>query len=279
VIRTETIFQEAEPSAFIELTELRSPSWLLRPLDPRIVSELQRSIANVGLLQPIVVRKCNSGYEVVFGNHRLEACKRLRLQRVLAIIRQFSDEEAFLARLSENLIRNSYIDPIEEAKGYRALVDKRWTINAIGRKLGKSDSYVSERLGLLERLSEKISRDVSKGCLTPSHAEIISRIRDPTIQNEVAELVKVKRLSVRSLENILKGAPPPVQIQLSELSKPSNTYGLEIPMEFLRALGASKGQQLLVYVSGHKLIIENVRAPRGRARTMSKTPMVSEILI
>jgi ParB family chromosome partitioning protein len=187
LISMETMVWEPESSVSVELTRLKSPSWLLRPLDLRIVAELERSIANVGLLQPIVVRRCENGFEVVFGNHRLEACRRLRLQRVSVIVRQFSAEEAFLARLSENLIRNSYVDPVEEAKGYKTLVENGWTIDAIGRRLGKSDSYVSERLGLLERLSEKIRSDVSKGFLTPSHAEIISRIRDPAIQKEVAE--------------------------------------------------------------------------------------------
>src|SRR5208282_3929081 len=103
----------------IELDQLESPAWLLRPIDQELVTELARSIQNTGLLQPIVVRRSTRGYEVVFGNHRLEACKHLGFHQIKALVKTCSDDEAFLARVSENLLRNSYIDPIQEAEGYR----------------------------------------------------------------------------------------------------------------------------------------------------------------
>ena len=219
------------------------------------MAELERSIRNIGLLQPIVVREAPAGYEVVFGNHRLEACKQLGMKRVNAIVKAFTEEEAFLARVSENLLRNTYIDPIEEAEGYRMLVKKGWTINAIGCKVGKSDSYVCERLGMIERLSSEARSEVSRGFLTASHAEVLSRIRDKSMQKEIAKLVKKKRLSVRSLEEIVSGFPRPTKVPLAFML---NEYYLRIPSEFLRAMGVEGTQQLLMYLRGRKLILETI---------------------
>lgn len=266
-IRTETLVHEPESSEFIDIAELRSPTWLLRPLNPQTLAELQRSIANVGLLQPIVVRRTRASFEVVFGNHRLEACKRLGLHKIFSIIRSFSDEESFLARVSENLLRNSYVDPIEEARGYKSLVLKGWTIDSIARRLGKSDSYVSERLGLLDRLSPKIHSQITEGAITPSHAEVIARIGDPDIQDAIADLVKRKRLSVRFLENMLKDAPAPIKVPLKPSLRSSNIYSVEIPREFMDTLGARLGEDLFVYLYGRKLIVESTRASSRRGKT------------
>src|SRR5208337_2142212 len=123
-------------------------------------------------------------------------------------------------------LRNSYIDPIQEAQGYRMLVDKGWTINAIGCKVGKCDSYISERLGIIHRLSQELRDELSRGYLTPSHAEVLSRIRNPKLQKELAELVKRKKLSVKSLENMITHAPLPTQTTIKIIS---DEYYARIP--------------------------------------------------
>jgi ParB family chromosome partitioning protein len=239
---------------------LNTPKWCLRPINDEVVAELERSIQNAGLLQPIVVRRDDRGYEVVFGNHRLEACRRLGINEIRAIVKPLNDEEAFLARVSENLIRNTYIDPIEEAKGYKMLVSNGWTINAIARRVGKCDSYISERLSVLDNLSERVRSHVSHGLLTPSHAELLSRIRDPEIQNYFAELVRRRRLSVRSLENILKRAPPPTRIKTELIS---DEYVVKIPKQFAEAMGLKVFDELLIYLQGQKLILQDTQtAPR-----------------
>ena len=269
-LKTETGLQEEsfEKIEAINIDKIGTASWLLRPIQKELVTELARSIQNTGLLQPIVVRKGMRGYEVVFGNHRLEACKRLGFRQINAIIRTCDDDEAFLARVSENLLRNAYIDPIEEAHGYKVLVDKGWTINAIGQRVGKCDSYISERLGIFHRLSQDIHNEVSRGLLTPSHAELLSRIRNPKLQKELAELVKKKRLSVRSLESMLKHAPLPTKVTTESIS---NEYFVRVPSEFAAFMGLNTGQQLFMYARGQKLILEKTQSLNTPKKMVSRT--------
>jgi ParB/RepB/Spo0J family partition protein len=240
---------------------------MLRPLDDDIVCELARSIENGELLEPILVRPCRGGHEVVFGNHRLAAYRRLGRQRIPSIVKKYSDEEAFLARVSENLLRNTYVNPLEEAQGYRMLVTKGWTINAIGRKVGKCDSYVCERLALLDRLDHNIHSRIASGSrlLTASHAELLSRIEDKAKQNEVADLIERKRLSVRALEDMLYGVPPPSKIQVEARN---GELWVRIPNEFSRAANVVSGQAVYMYVRGRKLILENLDNPVRRRKRM-----------
>jgi len=259
LVNTKTAIQDdpIEVVETIELDQIRDPAWLLRPIEQELVTELARSIENTGLLQPIVVRRSTRGYEVIFGNHRLEACKRLGLHQIKALVKTCSDDEAFLARVSENLLRNSYIDPIQEAQGYRMLVDKGWTINAIGCKVGKCDSYISERLGIIHRLSQELRDELSRGYLTPSHAEVLSRIRNPKLQKELAELVKRKKLSVKSLENMITHAPLPTQTTIKIIS---DEYYARIPETVADFLELHNNQQLFVSIRGKKLVLEKIQS-------------------
>jgi ParB family chromosome partitioning protein len=251
----------------VDVDELKSPSWTLRPLDQDIVGELARSIANVGLLEPIVVRQTPDGLEVVFGNHRLAACRHLGRRRISAMLKEFDDDEAFLARVSENLLRNGYVNPIEEAQGYRMLVKKGWCINAIGKKVGKCDSYICERLALLDRLDHKICSKIAEGRqgLSPSHAELLSRISDKTKQKEIADLIEKKRLSVRALEDMMYGVPPPRKTQIEGRN---GELWVRIPAEFSRAANVISGQSVYMYVRGRKLVLENLENPVRRRKRL-----------
>jgi ParB family chromosome partitioning protein len=251
---------DADSISYVDPFDVAQASWTLRPIDEQRVVELMRSIRHAGLLQPIVLRTSGGAYEVVFGNHRLEACKRLGMRQVPAIVKDMCEEEAFLARVSENLIRNSYVDPLEESKGYRMLVSRGWTINAIGCKVGKSDSYISERLRLVDRLSPNLRRRLSSRELSASHAEIIARIKDPARQEEVADWVRRRKISVRSLERMLTRAPLPARVELREFQ--GECY-VRVPREFLDAMALATNQTVLMYSRGCKLILDNVERIRG----------------
>jgi ParB family chromosome partitioning protein len=245
--------EKPDQAVDLDLDCLRIPLWTLRPVKESLVHELERSIKGSGLLQPILVRRTTHGYEIVFGNHRVEACKRLGMTHIRAIVREFTEEEAFLARASENLVRNSYVDPIEEAQGYRMLLSRGWTIDAIGQKIGKCDSYVCERLSILDRLDRRILAKLADGKLTASHAELISRIPDAARQNEVAELVTKKRLSVRSLESMLSHAPAPTRVRVERID---NGLCIRIPEEFSKVVGIRGGDRVFLYMRGKKIILE-----------------------
>jgi len=238
---------------------------VLRPLDEEIVAGLALSIEQFGMLQPIIVRRSIAGYEIVLGYHRLQACRRLQTETISAIIVHLTDEEAFLVRVAENLHRNNYVDPIEEARGYKRLIGAGWTIHRIAHRLGKSDGYISDRLGIVSRLDSRVLLKVSKGngSITPSHAEILSRIRDPNTQREVADFVEKKRLSVRALEDMINGVPPPRKVRVLE----TEDYCVAIPKDFLSATQILPSQHAHLYFRGKKLIIENLenrsRKPRA----------------
>jgi ParB family chromosome partitioning protein len=251
----------------LEIEHLRPPSWRLRPLGEQNISELMRSIQNIGLLQPVVVRGTHDGYQVVFGSHRIEACRRLGMKKITAIVKHFTDEEAFLARVTENLLRNADINPIEEAEGYRMLLGKGWTISAIARKVGKCDSYISERLTMLDNLDFRLRAQVSSGSrlLTPSHAELLSRIRDKNRQTQIAGLIETKRLSVRVLEDLLNGVPLPVKVQVEERS---GDCWVRIPNDFTKALELKSGENLYMYIRGRKLVLETPTTRKKHAKSI-----------
>lgn len=251
----------------LEIEHLRPPSWRLRPLSEQNISELMRSIQNIGLLQPVVVRGTHDGYQAVFGSHRIEACHRLGMKKIAAIVKHFTDEEAFLARVTENLLRNADINPIEEAEGYRMLLGKGWTINAIAGKVGKCDSYISERLAMLDNLDFRLRAQISSGngLLTPSHAELLSRISDKNRQIQIAGLIETKRLSVRVLEDLLNGVPLPMKVQVEERS---GDCWVHIPNDFTKALGVKSGQNLYMYIRGRKLVLETPTTRKNHAKSI-----------
>ena len=142
---------------------------------------------------------------VVFGHHRLEAYKRLGISRIKAIVRRVEAEEAFLLMVVENTQRNQNIDVVAEARGYKWLVGKGWTLSQIAGKIEKTDKYVSARLRILEKLNPCILDGISRQRykhLTPSHAEQLALLDDHSEQLRLAKLVDESKLSVHQLEQI-----------------------------------------------------------------------------
>jgi len=210
----------------IEVDKIDPSKFKLRELDETIVKELMESIKANGLLQPIIVRPVsNLRYELVFGLHRLEALKRLGLKFIPAIIVSVSEEEAFLMNVVENLQRNIKINPIMEAQGYKSLIAKGWTIHEIALKIGKSDSYVYERLRLLDKLhpaiQEKLTSRACKTAITLSHAERLTLISDKTQQLKLAKLIEEKHLSLHQLERLTR--------KIQQFSLPKNCLCVKCP--------------------------------------------------
>jgi len=191
----------------LDIKLIRPSSFRLRPLDMKTVRDLMSSIKSKGMLQPIMVRPAGKNYEVVFGLHRLEACRRLGLRKIPAIIKRYAQDESFLTQIVENLQRNIFIDPIQEAEGYRSLIKKGWTITEIAYSIGKSDNYVSDRLKILKKLNPIIAKKIKppgKGPITISHAEQLALITDPSKQLRLARMISKKGLSVRELESLMR---------------------------------------------------------------------------
>ena len=153
-----------------------------------------------------MVTQCTDDFVVIFGNHRLEAYRRLGWKEIPAIVEQVTDVEAFILQLVENIQRNLKVNPIEEAKGYRMLIGNGMTIQEIGSRIGKSYQYVWSKLRLLEKLHPKIVEDLEKGRarrLTSSHAEQLSMLKDPERQLKLARAIEDHDISLHELEKII----------------------------------------------------------------------------
>jgi len=237
----------------LPLDRIRTTQNALRDLDQDIVTDLAKSIQRSGLLQPILVRPDHPWFEVVFGHHRLEACKRLGWKAIPALVKTMSDDESFLTRLIENIHRNIEINPLAEASGYITLVDNGWTVNKIADRIGKSDSYVSDRIGLIRRLHPEIAKKFNGNdnkYLKPSHLEALAHLKSKKEQVELSDVVVQKHLSVRKLERMIAGG-----YSLREtIEERAGSLYVKLPKAVAELVNVSAGDSVYVYVQTRKRI-------------------------
>lgn len=166
--------------------------------DEELVS-LTESIRANGLLEPILVRPAGDIYEIVAGERRARAVQSLGWSHIEATVRIVSDEEALQLALVENLQRKD-LNPIEEARGYQALVDRfDWTHEQVAHRVGKSRVAVSNALRIM-KLPESIQDMVSRETLSSGHARALLAVSSQGMQERLAEEVMQRGVSVRQLE-------------------------------------------------------------------------------
>lgn len=165
------------------------------------LAELTDSIKQNGILQPLLVRKKGSGYEIVAGERRYQAAKAAGLSEVPVVIREISDDEVFKLALIENLQRSD-LSPLEEAQGYRQLIkEKGLTQEELAKILSKSRSAITNTLRLLD-LPEEVQGLVEEGKLTAGHARAILAVPSEEGRIQLAQKVVEERLSVRQTESL-----------------------------------------------------------------------------
>ena len=177
------------------------------PNQPRIhfneteLRELSESIQEHGVLQPLLVRKHGNGYEIIAGERRYQASKLAGLEELPVIIKDVNDEEMLALALIENLQRSD-LNPVEEAKGYRQLIDASgMTQEALSKAVSKSRSAITNSLRLLD-LPEVVQQMIFEGKLTAGHARAILAVPYEDARIRLAEKVVAEGLSVRATENI-----------------------------------------------------------------------------
>lgn len=184
----------------IDLIE-RNPHQPRRSFDEAALQELADSIAEHGILQPILVRAKGDGYEIVAGERRYQAARRAGLTEVPVLVREVSDEESFQLALVENLQRAD-LNPIEEALGYRTLIQEQGlTQTELARIVSKSRSAVTNTLRLLD-LPEAVQELMADGKLSAGHARAILAVPDPEARERLAQKVVAEGLSVRATERL-----------------------------------------------------------------------------
>jgi ParB family chromosome partitioning protein len=167
------------------------------------LEELIASIEEKGLLEPIVVRPVENGFEVVAGNRRLEACRRLKMHRIPCHIVELDDRGAFEVSLVEN-VQHETMNPIDEARAFKRYIDDYGYggVSELARKIGKSQEYVSNRLRLLS-LPRKVREEVIRRRITPSAAQELASL-DDDYASEVVEIIRERHLSTREVRRIAK---------------------------------------------------------------------------
>ena len=194
-------------SASTSETKLPIEDIVPNPNQPRIhfneteLRELSESIQEHGVLQPLLVRKHGNGYEIIAGERRYQASKLAGLEELPVIIKEVNDEEMLALALIENLQRSD-LNPVEEAKGYRQLIDASgMTQEALSKAVSKSRSAITNSLRLLD-LPEVVQQMIFEGKLTAGHARAILAVPYEDARIRLAEKVVAEGLSVRATENL-----------------------------------------------------------------------------
>lgn len=177
----------------------------LNPYQPRTLikkeklKELADSIREKGVIQPIVLRKVENGYELIIGERRFRAVKLIGYESIPAIVRDVSESEVLELALIENIQRED-LNPIEEAKAYKSLI-KDFNLNhsQIAKKVGKDRSTITNRLRLLN-LPQDIKNYLLEGRITEGHARVLLMIKDKDRQFKLCRSILSRGLSVRSVE-------------------------------------------------------------------------------
>jgi ParB family transcriptional regulator, chromosome partitioning protein len=198
------------------ISRVKHPGKLLRS-NSRI-EELVDSIRENGLLQPIVVRPKNEHFEIVAGNRRCRACEMLRWRKIPCHIVELDDKRAFEYSLVENIQRET-VSVLEEAEAFKVYVaDFGWGgVSELARKIGKSPSYITKRINLLE-LPADIMDSIINQSLNTSLAEELCSIKDQSHQSELGSLIIKRHLSLRKARGILKDYKTGVELYADDES-------------------------------------------------------------
>jgi ParB family transcriptional regulator, chromosome partitioning protein len=171
--------------------------------DEQALDELAASITEVGLLQPVVLRKISHGhYELVMGERRWRASQQAGLDYIPAIVRETPDTDMLRDALLENLHRQE-LNPLEEAAAYQQLLDDFGaTHEQLAQKVGRSRPHISNTLRLLN-LPPAVQGKLAAGIISAGHARAMLSLDDPQAQERLAERIVQEGLSVRSVEEIV----------------------------------------------------------------------------
>jgi ParB family chromosome partitioning protein len=188
----------------IETKMIRVSQYAVRDRFQRTSDEdncLISSIKHHGLLQPILIRPFEQGFEIVAGHRRFQACRSLRWRFVPCKIRDLTDKEAFEIQLTENMQRKS-MDPVEEAEAFRRyVVDFGWGgVTELASKIGKSEEYVSHRIQLL-KLPEEIKLHIASNRLNVSSAMELTNISSEK-QNKLIQQIGTQGLTVKQIRKM-----------------------------------------------------------------------------
>jgi ParB family chromosome partitioning protein len=171
--------------------------------DEAALVTLTKSVAELGILQPLLVREERDGYELIAGERRWRAAQRARLSVVPVIVRRVDDGTSLIQAVVENIHRHD-LHALEEAGAYRQLLDDfGLTHDQLATRVGKSRSAISNTLRLLQ-LPPEVQRLVADGAVSAGHARALLACDDPARQQVLARRIVAEGLSVRAVEELVR---------------------------------------------------------------------------
>lgn len=243
---------ENKSSVMLKISEIEpSKNQPRTEFDEEALTDLADSIAQHGVLQPLLVRPIagEDGYQIVAGERRWRASRMAGLTEVPAIIRELSDSEVMEIALIENLQREN-LSPIEEALGYKSLIESySFTQEEVAKTVGKSRAAVANAIRLLS-LPQSILNLLSEGSLTAGHARALLSLKSQDEMQQVAKKAVEDFLSVRELEKLCKDILEKTSAEKKKIkfAKKRNPFYDEVEI----ALKTSLGRRVKVKEKTHK---------------------------
>ena len=196
-----------------------------KTFDEEKINELAESIKNYGVLQPLLVQKNDSFYEIIAGERRWRAAKAAGLKEVPAVLKEYSKQEAMEISLIEN-VQRADLNPIEEALGYKQLIDEfGLTQEEIAVRVAKSRTAITNTMRLL-KLDEQIQNMLVQGVITSGHARALLSLEDTQMQLKAVKEILDKKLSVRETERLVKRLQKEASGEKKEEKKKDETLAL-----------------------------------------------------
>ena len=228
------------------------------PKQPRTVfddeqlRELAASIREIGILQPPVVRRVGSNYELIMGERRLRAAKLAGLTKIPVIIRETNDNELLREALIENIHRSA-LNPLEEAAAYNQMLDDfGFTHEELASKLGKSRPVITNTMRLLN-LPPSVQKKLTAGVISAGHARALLSLTDPNEIERIVSKIITEGLSVRATEELVSLSSPTKKSGKTKSTRGSSGKYSELEERIGDALntrvtikGGSKGGKIII---------------------------------
>ena len=236
------------------IIELDIESIEINPFQPRTnfneetLQELAKSIKELGVIQPITVRKLDfNNYQLISGERRLRASKLIGLKTIPAYIRLANDNESLVMALVENIQRHD-LDPIEVAISYQRLIEEiNLTQEELSERVGKKRSTITNYLRLL-KLDPIIQTGMRDGFISMGHGRALINIDNQDIQSDIYHKVVTQNLSVRETEALVKNYQDSLK---PKIAKPAKGNSFDINEEEKKAFANYFGTKVDVKVAGN----------------------------
>lgn len=191
-----------------------------KTFDEEKIQDLANSILEHGVIQPIVLRKKDKGYEIVAGERRWRAAIKAGLSEVPCLIRELDDEQNMLLAIIENMQRED-LNPIEEAEGLnQMIVTYEMTQEQVSKSVGKSRPYITNSLRLL-KLPEYVLELISEGKISAAHGRTVITVEDDEVRKRICEQIVKEGLSVRETERLVDESGKPKRKPAKRIKNPN----------------------------------------------------------